>query len=111
MPPQLDLFEPKPKRDDWAAGEERGLTGRIGTATITIRVINSPAGFRWRGDFNSPLLGTSLRWSRDARATPAEAFTEAGDFLRDWLHRNDQKQWEKRFSQWVDTKSAFDLAA
>jgi hypothetical protein len=111
MAPQLDLFAPRPERVEWPDGEERGLTGRIGTATITIRVIKSPAGFRWRGDFNSPLLGNSLRWSRDARPIASEAFAEASDFLRDWLKRNEQKQWEKRFSQWIESKSAFDLAA
>ena len=111
MAPQLDLFAPKPERVEWPDGEQRGLTGRIGTATIVIRVMKTRDGFRWRGDFNSPLLGTSLQWSRDARATPTEAFAEAGDFLRDWLQRNDQKEWERRFARWVETKSAFDLAA
>ena len=38
MTPQLDLFAPKPERVEWGDGEERGLTGRIGTAQINIRV-------------------------------------------------------------------------
>ena len=42
MAPQLDLFAPKPQRVEWRDGEERGVTGRIGTATIAIRV-NGPA--------------------------------------------------------------------
>jgi hypothetical protein len=111
MPGQLDLFAPKPERVAWHDGEERGLTGRIGIATIAIRVRKTRDGFRWRGEFTSPVLGTSLPWSRHARATPDEAFAEAADFLRDWLHRNDQKAWQKRFATWIESKSAFDLAA
>jgi hypothetical protein len=68
MAPQLDLFAPKPERVEWRDGEERGLTGKIGTATIAIRVRKTRDGFRWRGDFTSPVLGTSLPWSRDPRA-------------------------------------------
>jgi hypothetical protein len=111
MAPQLDLFAPKPERVEWRDDEQRGLTGRIGTATIAIRVIKTRDGFRWRGEFTSPVLGTSLPWSRDARDSATDAFAEASDFLRAWLQRNDQKAWEKRFTRWLETKSAFDLAA
>ena len=111
MNSQLNLFAPKPARVDWPDGEERGLIGRIGTAAINIRVTKSEAGFRWRGAFNSPLLGNSVQWSREPRDTADAAFSEAADFLRDWLKRHEQKQWERRFSQWIETKTAFDLAA
>jgi hypothetical protein len=111
MAGQLDLFAPKPERGEWSEGDERGLTGRIGTATVNIRVRKSRDGFRWRGDFTSPVLGTSPPWSRDPRTTAEEAFAQASGFLRDWLQRNNEKQWEKRLAQWLDSKSAFDLAA
>lgn len=108
---QLDLFAPKPIRDEWHEGDERGLNGRIGTARIAIRVVKTKDGFRWRGEFNSPVFGTSLPWSRHTRETAGEAFAEASELLREWLSRNHQGDWEKRFARWINTKSAFDLAA
>src|SRR4051812_45653845 len=111
MAGQLDLFAPKPERVEWRDGEERGLTGRIGTALIAIRVKKTRDGFRWRGEFTSPVLGTSLPWSRDARDSATDAFAEASDFLRAWLQRNDQTAWQKHFNTWIESKSAFDLAA
>ncbi len=110
-PGQLDLFAPKPFRDEWRDGEERGLNGRIGTARIAIRVAKMKDGFRWRGEFNSPVFGTSLPWSRRPRESAADAFAEASEILREWLARNHDREWEKRFARWIDSKSAFDLAA
>jgi hypothetical protein len=111
MAGQLDLFAPKPERAEWRDGEERGLSGRIGTAKISIRVMKTKDGFRWRAEFHAHLFGACIPWSRDARETATEAFGEASAYLRACLGKNNETEWLKRYSRWAEDKSAFDLAA
>jgi hypothetical protein len=106
---QLDLFTPKIVETSWTDGERRQLRGNAGMAMIEIVIYYSGRSFHWSGHFHAPTFGTSAPLSGQQFSSAGSAFGAAKSFLRDWLTRNGERDWQRRLDRWLECKTLSDF--
>jgi hypothetical protein len=112
---QLDLFTPKTVETSWTPGERRQLRGNVGMATLEIEIYYSGQSFHWAGHFHAPTFGTGTPLSGQQFSSAGSAFGAAKSFLRDWLTRNGETNWQcetnwqSRLERWLECKTLADF--
>lgn len=108
---QPDLFAPQIVETPWTPGERRRLRGNVGMSTLAIDVYYSGRSFQWAGHFHAPTFGTSTPLSAHQFSSAGSAFGAAKSYLRDWLKRNGETDWQRHLDRWFECKTLSDFQA